>query len=792
VPFRTSGNQADAARRADVLKTSGRRSPFTTLVVVLAVLASLFPTTGPGAVASATTTIGETPNVSGSWVMANKWTLNGGVAGDTTVLKETSPGVYTAEHASDPGSITTDVPISEGSFYYWSCDSVGIYNQSNESSCPSGWFSETWNLDLSKIPYTAKGTFEGYNVQGTLLAAGTFTAYLASGPASVAVSISPPSSTVAIGEKVSVTVTVKAGPRNLTSLTLSNGLNLSPKGIAVVSQAPPGLSGFALAAFASRKFVFGLMGAKAGTVEIKAFAYESDAPSHVHGSAYARLSVGDISDYTINMQASIPQDIVVDPSTAAHFNTTADNGPEGFPKESTISQVGQVVKTLALLGKEPEFPECLPVAEVAEDTEKHMESEWYSYYVGATSLGKVSVPLQWDETTQQVTLEDSLSFTTYDLTRVFKYRLGHVVLVPRGKFLIRTVVYDTQVEECTEKVPVKMLVAPVAGGDGLEVGTGTPDDAFTIVAAWEFPFAPLGVAVNPEPGFWERFEKKYGPSLDKVFGEGFYAKYKPYLSTTLWSIVFGVTLLIESGGLAALLKAPALLEKLLTFTRAAQMPAKLISQLKEFAAIAHVAGEAGEYAHTASTTRELIEELFQILGFMEVESGPYPVMSAVIRGKFTTEYGHGTPYATLLGVSVRTTKFPNFWLTVSRKTQPASAGSTVQPFNGVLPWPEHVGAEPVSTHNPFAANPAGLVNDSQNNHRSYNSGEADVENVIGDTSQLPAVTKSIRDDANLDSGFGAEQAEAPDPACDADGEATDDSTICWLIEDGSGPNDHRA
>jgi hypothetical protein len=168
-------------------------------------------------------------------------------------------------------------------------------------------------------------------------------------------------------------------------------------------------------------------------------------------------------------------------------------------------------------------------------------------------------------------------------------------------------------------------------------------------------------------------------------------------------------------------------------------------------------------------------------------------MSAVIRGKFTTEYGHDRiPYATLLGVSAQTTKFPNFWLTVSRKTQPAVTGSTVQPFNGVLPWPEHVGAEPVSTHNPFAANPAGLVNDSQSNGRSYYSGEEDVQNVISDTSQLPAVTKSIRDDANLDSGFGAEQAEAPDPACDADGEATDNSTICWLIEDGSGRYDHRA
>ena len=65
-------------------------------------------------------------------------------------------------------------------------------------------------------------------------------------------------------------------------------------------------------------------------------------------------------------------------------------------------------------------------------------------------------------------------------------------------------------------------------------------------------------------------------------------------------------------------------------------------------------------------------------------------MSAVIRGHFSTEYGEGpdagVPQKTLLAVSVHTTKFPNIWLTVSRKTQAAATGSSVHPFNGVLPW----------------------------------------------------------------------------------------------------------
>jgi hypothetical protein len=775
---------------------TGRRALFRT-AVVLAVLASLVSPTSPGAVASVTNTISDTTpvNISGNWIMADTWTLNGGVVADTTVLKQTSPGVYRAEHASDPGSITTNIPISESSFDYWSCDSVGTYNQSNESSCPTGWFDETWNLDLSKIPYTAKGTFEGFNVLGTILAKGTFTAYLASGPPSVAVSISPKSSTVAVGEKVNVTVTVKAGTQNLKSVNLFDGLNLSPKGAAVV-QAPPGLNGFTLAAFAVRRFVFRLTGAEPATVSMSAFATATSASGGIHGSAEAQLSIGNISDYTINVQASIPQDIVVDPSTEARYNTTSDNGQDGYNHETPFLK--------RLIGKELEYPECLSASEVAEDTEKNVIAEWYSYYLGPTSLGKITIPLQWDESTQEVTLGDSIYSVTGQLTRVFKYRLGHVAI----KGDIPTVVYDTPQEECEETVPVRMLVAPVAGGNNLEMAGDMPSNAFTIVAAWEFPFAPAGARVNPERSFAQRLaeyvEETYGPPLEELLGSRVvellssapevYEANTPGLIKFL--LDFAISYYFLSGAVGLIAKAPAAIAEANAAVReGAQLTAAELASIEQYAGLLHTAGE---YGHYAKAIGEILEGLEQLEGYLDAKAGAYPIMASIIRGKFTTEYGVGpearTAQKTLLAVSVKTTKFPNIWLTVTRKTQPAATGSAAHPFNGVLPWSQDVGARPVSTRNPFASNPPGLVNDSTSDGHSYMSGEEAVKDIISDTSQTPAVTNGIRSAANLDSEFAAEQADAPEPSCNADGEAPlgDTSTICWLIYDGSGPADHRA
>ena len=252
--------------------STGRRALFRT-AVVLAVLASLVSPTGPGAAASVTTTTSDTApgNLSGTWYMTDTWTTGGGVSTDTTVVNQTSAGVYTVYHASDASSITTDVPISGSSFYYWSCNGGGTYSQSDESACQTGWFDTTWNLDLSTNPYTAKGTAQGFNQLGTLLASGTFTAYFVPATeASLAVAISAPipPAGLPVGQDETIGVTVTAGAQALSSVDLSDVTSADVK---VVAE-PPGASDFSLAAGTSRTFDLRIEGVAAGSADLSSTA----------------------------------------------------------------------------------------------------------------------------------------------------------------------------------------------------------------------------------------------------------------------------------------------------------------------------------------------------------------------------------------------------------------------------------------------------------------------------------------------------------------------------------------
>jgi hypothetical protein len=765
------------------------------LVVVMALLGTLsLEPVGAGA------TAGPDPSLVGIWLISSSCagsgcgavlTLTIGGKAQEAIDPLCTPDVYclTTPNTSSMGGIffAEDISLTANGSGSWTWVCKGCLGWENikghftgNSQFTGTAISEPAQPGAQPVPYN------GYKTGRSL-------------PPSVALSISPQSSTLAIGEKLNVTLTAKAGPTKLTNVDLYHGLDLSPTGSAEVSQAPPGINGFALAAFASRKFVFRLTGVKAGTVKITAFATASSTPGATHGSAEAQLTVGDVSDYTINMQASIPQGIIVDPSSAARYNTTSDNGAEGYNTETPFLK--------ALIGTELEYPECLSAQEVQEDTEKGLRAEWYSYWLGGNSLGKIKIPLQWDESSRDVTLLDGVSTTTYNLTRVFKYRLSHATVKAGGKGgNVPTFAFSGPSEECEESVPVKMLVAPVAGGDDLEMAPGLPVNEFSIVAAWEFPGSPAGARVNPEPSLVEFLVKKVTPYLEALFGPSVvslfhsvseanevYEKNTPAVIKFL--IEFGISYLLATGAVAAVGKAPAVIAKANTYLgKAVQLSAETLAWIKEYAGVAH---SGAEVWHTTKALNEILEGLEQLEGYLDRVGGAYPIMSAVVRGKFSTEYGSGpdagAPQKTLLGVSVQTTKFPNIWLTVTRTTQSAATGSSVHPFNGELPWDGQAGGQ-VTVHNPFGANPTGLINDSMSEEHSYLSGEEAVDELVHNTGQNPAVDAGIRNTANLDSDFAAEESEAAEPLCNSDGEdpTGSESTICWLIHDGSGPNDHRA
>jgi hypothetical protein len=763
------------------------------VVVVLALLGSvgLEPVGAAGAT-------GPDPSLVGIWnFQGTSVTIS--IGGQKAIDPLCEPDIYciTTPNTSSMGGIffAEDISLTANGAGNWVYTCIGC----------TGWETITGH-------FTGSTKFTGKAVPGPTNPFGKplpYSGYKTTNllPPSMSLSISPQSSTLAVGEILNLTLTVKAGPVNLTNVSIGgsgskttyHGLDLSPTYVATISQFPSDLSGFALAAFASRKFAFRLTGAKAGTVKITAFATANSAPGGTHGSAEAQLSVGDISDYTLNIQASIPQSIIVDPSSAARYNTTSDNGPEGYNHDVPFLK--------ALMGPELEYPECLSPSEVREDTEKKLPAEWYSYYLGNTTLAKVTIPLQWDESAQEVTLNGGLDWKEYDLTRVFKYRIGHLVYPPPGKGArVPIVVYDTPQEECEETVPVRMLVAVVPGGDYLAMARGLSVSDFTIITAWEFPGAPAGAIVNPEPSLVATLAKKATTELEALFGPSVVSLFdriseahEVYEENTpaviKFAVEFGISYFLAAGVVAAVAKVPAVLANGYSFLRGGvELSAATLAEVEELGGLFHTAGEG---AHTGHSVYEILEGLEQFEGYLDRIGGAYPIMSAVIRGHFSTEYGEGpdagVPQKTLLAVSVHTTKFPNIWLTVSRKTQAAATGSSVHPFNGVLPWSGQTGGQ-VAVDNPFGANPAGLVNGSENNGHDYLSGEEAVDELVNETGQNPAVESSIRYHANLVSGYPAEESEAPTPYCNSDGKdlTGSEAIICWLITDGPGPNDHRA
>ncbi len=106
----------------------------------------------------------------------------------------------------------------------------------------------------------------------------------------LSLSISPQSATVQVGKEIKETITVTAGAEALTGVNLYHGLDLATKA-AEVTQAPSGLSGFSLAAGATRRFVFTVVGASEGKSGLSAHASGQSATKTVSSSARATITV---------------------------------------------------------------------------------------------------------------------------------------------------------------------------------------------------------------------------------------------------------------------------------------------------------------------------------------------------------------------------------------------------------------------------------------------------------------------------------------------------------------------
>ncbi len=121
--------------------------------------------------------------------------------------------------------------------------------------------------------------------------AGTFTATRNVKKPSLTVAVSA-AKKVAVGKQLSVKVTVTAGAVDLANVDLGKGLSSSSDAASVLTS-PAGLSGFALAAKASRSFTFDVKGVKDGDATLTAAATATGKGSGpLRGKGSATLTVG--------------------------------------------------------------------------------------------------------------------------------------------------------------------------------------------------------------------------------------------------------------------------------------------------------------------------------------------------------------------------------------------------------------------------------------------------------------------------------------------------------------------
>lgn len=483
------------------------------------------------------------------------------------------------------------------------------------------------------------------------------------------------------------------------------------------------------------------------------------------------------SEYTVKLTAKIPQPILVDPSRNAHYNTTDNNGPKGFNHTPTFLQsLRQTFRSAA--GFNEEFPECMRPGQVAAFTKEKAKAEWYDYIKAGTVIGSATLKYIWNQSAKTVQLAAAPTTTMGSLTRVFVWR----VKLPSGKEVSG---------QCQAKAQVPMLLVaqPTAGGaegaSGGEARHAEPAEdgsarSFTVTAAWWLPFDEYGAQIDRDTSLAEKAVDG-GLELVKGLFKGGGELLEKYEKLPAWQ-----RFLIE---LPVGLVIGAAEEK--AYVNGATAAASFYKQYSTGTALT---AEELEHLELIGSVKGWLEHYIDVpLEAMGVVTGylGYPVMSAVIRGQFTTtKYLPSAqasppklmPYQQTLAVTAQTTRFPSISLQISRDALDTCL-SGCKVWEGALPWASSPTSEP-ETFNPFADNPPYFVEDSTKHGDQYKSGIAAVKHVIADTKQNPELASSVRKKGNLTSGYGAAVAQTPAPECDADtGRSNSPETICWIFND---------
>jgi hypothetical protein len=434
------------------------------------------------------------------------------------------------------------------------------------------------------------------------------------------------------------------------------------------------------------------------------------------------------SIYTIKVSAKIPQAQLVDPSTKAAYEVEHGGGYNPSTRKSHAFSPG--------------FPACFTAAQVKKYTNAGATAEWFTHIKGGP-LGSASASFAWDRKAQEVHVVDGPTLAVKKMTRIFDWKLEDHGKTLRGS--------------CPETNHVEELTLPVGGSD--VPGSGLTSREFALITVWGFPFNPVGDRVDADTlasrtsdvahrlyAFVQAFDKAIEDSFGEIPG------YKALPHLLRFGIEFAASYLLGSGVVATVAKAPGLATK---FVEGAKYLPQLVSGLEAAESLAHG-------AHTLKSIQEVIAYLS---GF--AAKGEYPVMGAIIRGRFlvsgyTKLNNTLIPLDSMLGLSVKTTNFPTISLKVSRNAE-ANLDPNNKVTTGPLPWAS-MASKQLDIFNKLSSNPANVLVDAAD--KKYPDGLEGVEEVHADTKQLPELTKAVEEHDEEGTALGPELGETELPNCE--------------------------
>ena len=483
----------------------------------------------------------------------------------------------------------------------------------------------------------------------------------------------------------------------------------------------------------------------AGGAKSSAGGVAADAASNADGVTFCQ------SVYTVTMQATLPGEQVVDPSTTARYNTNF-NPREADYRDST-NYVNKILHTKVFqnkgVGVRRQFPACMAESLIHKLDKNDVDVSWYSSYLGGDKLGSVKVVLAYNQEkgVRTVRTVGTPKFTPVTVYRLFrwKYRMD-------GKEVTGS---------CTDHNEAEPVVVPLSGAEPGE--SGLDNAQFAIMVAWAFPFAAPGTNLS-EAGGIAAVLHEFGH-----LGSELYKNYEHLSELNKFAVDSIIGLAIGGTYVKAVGKASSLL-------------ARLAPKLKY---LPHIGGVTAEWLHHILLARDIVNV---VAGY----AGEYPVMGTVLRGNFVTKpcpndasYSCGT----ILSLNAEATKFPDIQLKIVRDAQTATYTSVPVYSGKALPWRSNLsGSSPVS-YNPFSHNAPYLISDTARSGQHLSSGKVAIENIKKDTedlSDLEPLVKGVEEGATPAVDYKGILGKVTDPVCNEDADAAHDkaTTLCYIFKDG--------